>query len=110
MFKTFATALLSAAVFAASGTFDYKMNGDDWGKIEVDGKFPNALCDTGVEQSPIDLTNAKWSSTQKIELNDQYKDNSKTTKIEAHTVKTTVTEGAFTKFFEDESSALFNAA
>ena len=110
MIKTFATALLSAAVFAASGTFDYKMNGDDWGKIEVDGKFPNELCDTGKQQSPIDLTDAKWSSTQKIVLNDQYTDNAKKTVIEAHTVKTTVGEGQFKKIFEDESSLLFNAA
>lgn len=56
MNKTFASALLAVAASAASGTFDYKQNGADWGQIhDANDDYPNQLCDTGKEQSPIDL-------------------------------------------------------
>ena len=49
MFKSFAvTSLLAAAAMAAEGEFNYKTLGADWGSI-------NPVCDTGREQSPIDL-------------------------------------------------------
>ncbi len=47
-------ALLAATTFAATGKeWGYKELGADWGTI-LDGKY--SLCDTGLEQSPIDLT------------------------------------------------------
>ena len=59
MIRSFAAALLAAVAFSAGGSvsFDYKMNGDDWAKLEDSSKYhPYELCDTGKEQSPIDLT------------------------------------------------------
>jgi len=57
MYKTFASALLATAAFAASGTFTYNEQGADWGQIhDANDNFPNALCDSGNQQSPIDLT------------------------------------------------------
>ena len=44
-----ATALLGAAVNAAG--YIYNTNGADWGSV-------NALCDSGTEQSPVDLNNS----------------------------------------------------
>lgn len=46
LMKTFVASLLAASAFAAS--YNYKQNGADWGSVA-------ATCDTGVEQSPIDL-------------------------------------------------------
>ena len=48
------SALVATTAFAATGKdWGYKQIGADWGTI-LDGKY--SLCDTGLEQSPIDLT------------------------------------------------------
>ena len=54
MLSYVSSALLAATTFAATGKdWGYKQIGADWGTI-LDGKY--GLCDTGLEQSPIDLT------------------------------------------------------
>lgn len=64
MYGTIATALLAATAIAAGGSdYDYKQNGADWGTIH-DGKY--ALCDSGVEQSPIDLTGAEGNDMMNL--------------------------------------------
>ena len=50
MLNNFIKACLSATAFAASGVFDYKQNGADWGSMSG-----NELCDHGSEQSPINF-------------------------------------------------------
>lgn len=61
MFKFATAALLATAALAeTSDSYDYKTNGADWGTIH-EGKW--SLCDTGKEQSPIDLkSSAKVNS------------------------------------------------
>ena len=60
--KLTAAALVATASQAASGSFKYDLNGADWDKVD-------ALCGTGMEQSPINLY--KWMTDmhpdQKIE-------------------------------------------
>ena len=58
MFRTLNAALLAAAVSAASGSYNYKQNGADWGD----------LCANGKEQSPIDLTEAGATKNGKMSL------------------------------------------
>ena len=79
--RSFAAALVATVANAASGVFDYKQNGKDWGKIAG-----NELCDSGKEQSPIDLTSGTHSETQEIIINGVYPDTSTKIDIKDHTV------------------------
>ena len=84
MFKTaFTGALLAAAAMAATKETKYNLNGSDWGQIST-------TCDTGKEQSPIDLK-TDTDTSDKMEIigynyydwslqNDDYKDE------KAHTI------------------------
>ena len=63
-------ALIAATALAGSGKdYDYIQNGADWGTI-LEGKY--SLCDTGLEQSPIDLTSGTVSDNIAIDLEDYY--------------------------------------
>lgn len=71
MLSYVSSALLAATTFAAVGKdWNYDDLGRDWGTIH-DGKY--SLCDTGVEQSPIDLDpNASSSNNLKLHLTNYY--------------------------------------
>ena len=51
MKSAFFKSLLATAVTAGAGVYNYNSNGADWGTAVADSE----LCDTGKEQSPIDL-------------------------------------------------------
>lgn len=63
--RTLATSLLASLALGAS--WDYKQGGADWGSIAG-----NELCDTGKEQSPINIKTkkAEYSDTIGISLAD----------------------------------------
>ena len=65
MFKYATAAILAVSSYAeTSDSYDYITLGADWGTIH-EGKW--SLCDTGKEQSPIDLKMAA-STNDSIEL------------------------------------------
>ena len=102
--KAFVTTLVATVANAASGVFDYKQNGKDWGHIAG-----NELCDHGKEQSPIDLTGGTYSNSQEININNLYPDGSTSIAIKDHTVQVTVGSGGFEKVFESGSASDFEA-
>ena len=59
--RAFVPALLATVTYAASGTFDYKLNGADWGET-------SPLCGQGKEQSPVDLNDGAESNSA-MEIN-----------------------------------------
>jgi carbonic anhydrase len=100
--SAFMAALFAAQTFAASGVFDYKQNGADWGNN-------NPLCKFGVEQSPIDLTQSGAETAEDMQLNGYgYKDYPTQTVFRTdHTIVANVGEGEFQLDFHDGSKSLF---
>jgi len=76
--------------------WNYKQYGAEWG-----AEYP--LCDSGREQSPIDLswTNFTPSTNQYIALYDNYQNSKASVVINTHTVVTSVTSGMFSKMSDD---------
>ena len=64
MKATFACALLGVAAQAAAGEYKYDTNGADWGDVDLD----NNVCDTGRQQSPINLVESGASKDDKMQI------------------------------------------
>lgn len=109
MFNSFVSCCLASVAFAASGVFDYKQNGADWGSL--DG---NSLCDDGRQQSPINLND--WYTKYSEELNIHLKPNTyidETTAIienKGDTIHVTTTQGEMDLTFDSGSYSEFKLA
>ena len=101
MFRYTIATLLAATAFAA-GDIDYTQNGLNWGET-------HDLCDTGVEQSPIDLTTTGTTPSDDMNLLlENYTDfkidaDHPELKREDGSVYVPMTEGDFTLTFPDGS-------
>ena len=63
--RSFIQACLATAAFAAYADYDNTESGKLWG---AQGDDENSLCQTGVEQSPINLTNGTYQEGIKISM------------------------------------------
>ena len=82
--------------------YNYNQNGADWG-------IDSPLCDTGVEQSPIDLTAATLSEKLMLSLADYENYVTGDVKLKDHTLEFGVTDGVLSLAFgDDQLPADFN--
>ena len=107
MYKTLALSCLAGVSLAASGVFNYVQNGADWYSIQdADGMYPNELCASGVQQSPIDLSGGVYEERVAVELRDYASAAAEVSKQE-HTILVTGNTGEFTKTFEQGMASDF---
>jgi carbonic anhydrase len=109
MFNSFVSCCLASVAFAATGVFDYKQNGADWGSLEG-----NELCDSGKEQSPINLND--WLAEESKDLaiiltpNTYIDETTATIEKSEHTIKVTTTKGEMDLVFDSGSKSAFSLA
>ena len=97
--KTFIAALMAASAMATSK--DYSSNGANWGQTDP-------LCDEGKEQSPINLTVDKTSTSKDMEINGfGYKDYTLPKADVAIHGATNVAAGEYHLNFADGSMSVF---
>jgi carbonic anhydrase len=66
--------------------WDYSQQGRDWGQIQdVDGNFPYATCDTGSQQSPIDIDGVQRANLSEIRFS--YRSTSLRIMNNSHTIQ-----------------------
>ena len=104
MFRSTIAALVAASAYAAAG-IDYTTLGANWGETDP-------LCDTGLEQSPIDLTyNASTSDTMSLVLENYTDFEIDTTNPDLSrgegSVYVPLTDGDFTLTFPDGTEHIF---
>lgn len=100
--------LLIAATQAASGVYTYDENGADWGSVE-------SLCDTGKEQSPIDLflfptVTDKNMKIEGFEYRNYAADAGLVINKKTGTMQMDVTDGRLNVTFPPEEGSTINSA
>ncbi|MCG8348758.1 MAG: carbonic anhydrase family protein [Chloroflexales bacterium] len=77
---------IGAATNPGKPSWNYAQHGADWGQLQdADGSFPYATCDTGQQQSPIDINQV--SRTDLGEINVAYQPTSLRIMNNSHTIR-----------------------